>query len=134
MATSTARDVLNDALRDMGILSEYEDMTADQGATGLRVLNNMLFGFNAEGINYGHTILATLDGVLNVPDELVRSVGLMLVRNLGPRNGYMPPLDQMMQIEAAKRALQAYYFDPGLGVVDSALAPRSGPYGITRLD
>lgn len=130
---ATARDVLTGALRRMGILSQYEDMTADQGANGLSALNDLLAGFNAEGINYAHTDLTTLDGIINVPDELRRSVILMAVRELADPYGFQLTPQLLLQIDDARNSLQAYYELTPEAVSERLLwRRRYGSYDIDR--
>lgn len=48
-ATSTARDLIGDALRKIGVCAMDEPMTADMAAAGLRALNRMLKSWQNKG-------------------------------------------------------------------------------------
>lgn len=124
MATKTARDVIEQALQDLGILADEESMTASQGTQGLRKLNDLLHGFESEGIRYAHTNLASLDTVVNLPDGQLRNVGLMLQRDMAGTYGVPLSNNDSDAIHKAKMALQAFYYVPITGAPEMALRPR----------
>lgn len=47
-------EVIYDALSLLGVVAETEALTAEQGALGLRVMNDMLAEWEAVGVNIGH--------------------------------------------------------------------------------
>lgn len=120
MSTQTARQTIERAMKRLGLLSEEETMTAPQAVDGLAMLNDMLQGFPAQGIQYVHAPLG-LDTVLNVPDEQTRNVMLMLAEELADPYGKAVSDRLQMQIDAAKRALQAAYYVVPPAQVDDAL-------------
>jgi hypothetical protein len=124
MASKTARTVILEAFQDLDIVADEESMTAAQAATGLRKLNDLMSGFESEGIRYAHTDLASLDTVVNVPDGQLRNLGLMLQRDLAGQ--YSVPLspDDRDAIARAKTALQAFYFVPITAAPELAIRPR----------
>lgn len=124
MATKTARTVIEQALQDLGILADEEAMTSSQGTQGLRKLNDMLHGFESEGIRYAHTNLASLDTVVNVPDGQLRNVGLVLQRDIAGTYGVRLSDDDRDAIHKAKMALQAFYYVPIKSAPDLALRTR----------
>lgn len=126
MASKTARTVILEALQDLDIVAgdSEESMSASQGATGLRKLNDLLAGFESEGIHYAHTDLVDLDAIVNIPDGQYRNLGLMLQRDLSRQ--YAVPLspDDRNEIERAKNALQAFYSVPITAAPELAIRPR----------
>lgn len=133
MTTKTARDLIEQALQDLGILADDEAMSAAQGNQGFRKLNDLLHGFESEGIHYAHTDLATLDAVVNVPDGQLRNVGLMLQRDLAGTYGVPLPAEDNDQIHRAKMALQAFYYVPITAAPEMSLRPRQfGRYNFSR--
>jgi hypothetical protein len=135
MATRTARNVLEGAFHRMGFISEDEALTAEQVDRGLTILNDMMNGFEAEGIQYTHTDLG-LDDVVNVPDFLVRSVEWMLIDDIADEYGKALTDRQQMQVERARLNLQGYYFRIPRANSDDGILNRRGPYtsSISRLD
>jgi hypothetical protein len=126
MSTSTARQVITDAFHSMGFISEDEALTAEQASRGLRVMNQMMQGWPAEGIDYVHAGL-TLDTIVNVPDELVPSTTWMLCDELAMEYGKALSDRQQMQVDRAKNALQAYYFHAQPAQLDEGLRPSWPP-------
>jgi hypothetical protein len=135
MATRTARNVIEDAFHRMGFISEDEGLTAEQTARALTLLNDMMNGWEAEGIQYTHTDLG-LDDVVNVPDFLVRSAVWMLIDDIADEYGKVLTERQQMQVERARLNLQGYYFKIPRANSDDGILNRRGPYAanISRLD
>jgi len=112
MASKTARTMVLEAMQDLGIIADQETLSAAQGNYGLRKLNDMLAGYESEGIHYAHTDLSSLDSVVNVPDGQLRNVGLMLQGELARAYGVSITDDDRDAVNKAKMALQAYYNVP----------------------
>lgn len=132
MATKTARTVISEAMYDLGILADEESMSSSQGNQGLRKLNDLMHGFESEGIRYAHTNLASLDTVINVPDGQLRNVGLMLQRDLASTYAVQMSPDDQDAIYKAKTALQAYYYVPITSAPELSLRRRQ--YGRFNFD
>jgi hypothetical protein len=134
MATRTARQVITGAFRRMGFISEDEALTAEQATRALEILNDMMNGWEAEGIQYTHTDLATLDDVINVPDFLVRSTTWRLVPELAQEYGKVLTDSQKSDVTDALNALQAYFTPAPMAQTDEGIVNRRrATYGnITR--
>jgi hypothetical protein len=135
MATRTARNVIEDAFHRMAFITEDESITAEQADRAITILNDMMNGWEAEGIQYTHTDLG-LDSVVNVPDFLVRSTMWMLADDLASEYGKTLTARQQMDVDRARSALQAYYYRVPMAQTDAGINSRRGPYtnSITRLD
>lgn len=136
MATRTARNVLEGAFHRMGFISEDEGLTAEQTDRGLTLMNDMMNGFEAEGIQYTHTDLA-IDDVVNVPDFLVRSTEWMLADELADEYGKTLTAREQVQVDRARTNLQGYYFKIPQAQTDEGILNRRSPYAvnsIARLD
>ena len=133
MSTKTARDVITHAFWDLGVIADQEALSDTQGTTGLRRLNDLLAGFESEGIRYAHTDLASLDTVVNVPDGQLRNVGLMLQREFATGYGVALSDEDKDAIHKAKMALQAFYYVPITSAPELALRPRRfGRYSFSQ--
>jgi len=133
MASKTARDVISYAFWDLGVVADQETLNDTQGNSGLRKLNDLLAGFESEGIRYAHTDLASLDTVVNVPDGQLRNVGLMLQRELANQYGVPLSDDDRDAIHKAKMALQAFYYVPITSAPELSLRPRQfGRYNFSQ--
>jgi hypothetical protein len=133
MATRTARNVIEDAFHRMGFISEDEALTAEQTSRALTLLNDMMNGWEAEGIQYTHTDLG-LDDVVNVPD--FRSAVWMLIDDIADEYGKVLTDRQQIQVASARLNLQGYYFRIPRANSDDGILNRRGPYSvnISRLD
>ncbi len=123
MATRTARQVITDAFHRMAFLSEDEGLTAEQTSRALYVLNDMMNGWEAEGIQYTHTDLG-LDDTVNVPDALVRSATMMLIDELADEYGKVLTERQQSDVMDAKNNLQAYFTPVPLAQTDEGILNR----------
>ena len=132
MATRTARNVIEDAFHRMALISEDEGITAEQSDRALTILNDMMNGWEAEGIQYTHTDLA-LDDTVNVPDYLVRSTTWMLVDDLSDEYGKVLSERQQIQVGRARTNLQGYYFQIPQAQTDEGIVNRRGPYAINNI-
>lgn len=126
----TALDLITDAFHRIALISEDEAVTADQLNRGLSVLNDMMSGFSAEGIQYDHSVLASGD-TINVPDQLIRSVGWMLISDLADEYGKVLTPTQQLNVDRARGALQAFYFAVPVAQLDDGIRSRQrlGYYG-----
>ncbi len=109
MATSTAQEVIEDALGTINVLAAEEAVSANDMVKCLRLMNNMMFNFPARGIQYVHVTLAQTDTV-NVPDSQVRSVVFLLADELADTFGMPISPDLRSDIMRAEQQLQANYF------------------------
>ena len=57
----TNLEIINAALRLLGVIAETEDVSAEQGATGLAVMNDMLEDWSGRGIDVGQWPQTALD-------------------------------------------------------------------------
>jgi len=132
MASKSARTVITETMQDLGIVSDQEAMSAAQGNYGLRRLNDMLAGFESEGIHYAHTDLSSLDSIVNLPDGQLRNVGLMLLSELSRSYGVALSPEDKDAIYKARTALQAYYNIPITSAPELSLRTRRfGRYNFT---
>ena len=109
MASATAQQVIERALRRINVLAEAEAVSAAGMVDSLQIMNDMMFGFPPRGIQYVHADLAASDTV-NVPDAQVRNVMLLLCDDLADEFGMPISPDLRSDIMRAEQQLQAFYF------------------------
>lgn len=135
MASATANDVINRAGRRSKILAGEEAFAAAEGADALQLLNDMMHGFGPRGIHYAHVDL-TGPQTVNVPDEQIRNLVLLFVRELAL--DYGKPIDPDLKVEIirAEQEMQAAYYTVPPAPVDRALIRRTVgyPFNIERGD
>lgn len=127
MATRTALQVITDAFHKMGLVSEDESITAEQSSRALTTLNDMMQGWEAEGIQYQHADLS-LTTTVNVPDHLVWSTQWLLVDALAGEYGKELSASQQLQVIRARQNLQAYYYEVPAAQLDEGTL-RTSPVG-----
>ncbi len=121
--SATAQQVIERAARRINVLAAQEALNANEFDDCLQIMNDMMFGFTAKGIQYVHVTLAQTDTV-NVPDEQVRNVILMLCDDLADDFGMPISPDLREDIRQARQELQNCYMVINPGVPDKALRPR----------
>lgn len=97
----TADNVITRALRLINVLKPGEQPAAFDKTNGLAVLNDMLFAWEREGIDYTHVSLAIGDA-LTVDDSWIDGVRFNLAVRLAPEYGV--PIPELV----ATRALGAF--------------------------
>lgn len=121
---TTARDCIKAAMRRIRVLESGEEPTAEEGADALEMLNDMMFGFNGDGIEFVHTTLALADNI-NVPDEQVEHIKNMLAVKLCDEYKKVPTPTLMALAENGRRYMQAAYHLPQAVRVDGGAGPRT---------
>ena len=66
---STVADYLKDAFRLPGIIGENDPVSAEQGADGIRVFNDMIGALRGDGIELGIAPQSSTTATLLVPEE-----------------------------------------------------------------
>lgn len=120
---ATANDIITRAGKRAGVLPDEAEFTASEAVDALQALNDLMHGFGPMGIYYAHRTLEATDTV-NMPDEQLRNLVLMLVKELALDFGTTVGPELVAEIERARDQLQAAYFMQRPGLVDSALIPR----------
>lgn len=130
MASQTANQVLTRAFRRIKVLGGEETMTAAELADGLVTLNGAMHGFNAKGIHYVHSDLASADTV-NMPDEMIDSLIWMIADSLASEYAYeFTPREQGSIIDARNMLQAAYWVQPPADT-EPSLRPLPARFNIT---
>jgi hypothetical protein len=109
MASATAQQIIERAAGIINVLAASEALNANEMTDSLQIMNDMMFGFPARGIQYVHTQLAQGDTV-NVPDGYIRAVTLLLADDLADNFGMPISPDLRNDVMRAEQQLQAFYF------------------------
>lgn len=128
MATRTALQLITDAWHRCGLIAEDESLNANQTSRSLSVLNDMMNGLEAGGIQYQHTDLALGDTV-NVPDFLLRSVTWLFVKEIADEYGKGLSDSQRQEVEDARSNLEAAYYRVPQAQTDEGIRNRRTFFG-----
>jgi len=82
---ATAKEVITDALEDIGVVSAEEPLESDDGQVTKRGLNDMMTMWAAQGINLGFTIVSDLGDDITVADGALAGVKANLAIFIAPK-------------------------------------------------
>ena len=137
MAT-TAHQLITESLRLIGVIEAGEQASAEDAASGLSTLNQMLDGWEKERLpNFSHTTLA-LGGNIALGDAWLEGIRFNLAVRLAPEYGAAVP-DVVAQRAAAtfsafalRRADQADAADAAVGTAKNVIARAFRMIGLLR--
>jgi len=118
---TTALDVVNRVAKTSKILAAGEALAAEDAQDILDSLNEMLHSWELEGIALGHSDMELTDDVY-LPDSMLRAIRWNLSLEISGEYGIDITPIQMGFADAGKRAIQAYYGNPGTLEVPDDLA------------
>lgn len=121
---ATAQEVVRRSLVLIGAIEAGESASAGEMKDGVAALNEMLFGWAAEGVDLVHNTLAQGDTLL-VDDSFLEGIRFNLAVRIAPEYGAtVPPrVDERAQSTFAAFQAHTLEFDDDLQV-DRALHPR----------
>jgi hypothetical protein len=105
MAKNTI-DVIADALRDINVISEVDTPDANQGAYGVRKLNEMMALWRETDKDVGYFPQADSTGVCPIPDYAELAVTTSLSVVLAPKYGASVSAELVAVVSASVEALQ----------------------------
>ena len=122
----TPKQILKRALRYIGVLRASEEPSASEANDALEVFNDMLKGFQIDGVKINHVDAAWTD-TLPYPDELKDPFVYLSAARLAPEYGKQ--VDQLLydMADKGKRTLQNYFLDLKPMAVDNAIHPYYSP-------
>jgi hypothetical protein len=110
---ATASDVIKRALLLIDQIAHSETLSGDQAVTALNALNQMLHGWELEGIRLQHSDVALAD-TLPYPDDHIRAITYNLAVEMAPEYGYEPAATVVRTADQGKQALSRAYSRPPL--------------------
>jgi hypothetical protein len=102
---ATNLEIVRDALGLLGVLRETEQPSADQGEHALRVLNEMLEQWQAEGVRVGQWPQSDLNATSPLAANTLPCVKAWLAIALSPYYGVALPPTEMGRAERLYRLL-----------------------------
>jgi hypothetical protein len=127
---TTARELITQSLRTLGVLHSGETPSAEEANDGLTSLNQMLNAWIYDGIDMEFSTLTSLNDVIGYPDDQIGPIRYNLAVVMSPDYGV--PITPAMVALAQQGYLQmkrAYLSIPTLSV-DSALSPAYNPNSV----
>ncbi len=87
--------IINDALRDAGVISEVDSASAEQGSFCLRKLNQMMEVWREDGISIGYFAQGTTTDTIPIPDWAELGVTEALAIVIAPNYGASVSAEQI---------------------------------------
>lgn len=84
---STNADVIGDALREINVIGETDSVSAEQGAYGLRAMNDMIEAWTQNGINLGYFAQTSTTDTCPIPAWAKMGVVSALAIAMAPNYG-----------------------------------------------
>lgn len=107
---ATALDIVTRALRSLRVIQSGETPDSDDAADALTALNDMLFAWRIDGIDFNHVSLASSD-TLDVPDDHLLTIRLSLAERLAGEYGSSLSPEDIRAAELGRAALRAQYLN-----------------------
>lgn len=102
---ATNLEVIGDSLRELGVISETETPSAEQGTHGLRKLNDLLEAWTEDGIELGYFAQSLTADDCPVPNWALRAVKLCLAPEIATAYGAKVSPELGVKIDEAYSAL-----------------------------
>lgn len=116
---TTARDVIKRSLQRLEILAHDEEPDANMADNALTELNNMMFGWEARGVDVEHTSLEINDDI-ELEAKWHQGLGYLLAEHIGSEWGAsLKPMDQQEAMRWWGNLAAAYM------VIDEVTIPKS---------
>lgn len=112
----TNSEVITDALRELGVIDETESPSAEQGADGLRKLNQMMETWDVGGISLEYFAQTVLSDTCPIPAYAEMGVTCSLAIRLAPTYRAQVSAELAANAEAAMRVILREAVSPELPV------------------
>ena len=126
--TATARTVIKGALRLIRAIDVTEEPEADDTTTGLEVMNQMIHGWQDEGIYIEYEDVELTD-VMPFPKGDITHIRYLLASELAPEYGIELTPEVAVKAREAKATLQASYGIQPESRPDLSITNRQSRYG-----
>ena len=83
----TNLQIIEDALREINVISEVDSASDEQGSQALRRLNQMMASWKEQSLDIGYFRQTTTTDTCPIPDYAEEAVMLSLAASLAPRYG-----------------------------------------------
>ena len=102
---ATNLQIIRDSLGLLGVLRETETPSAEQGEHGLRIMNELLEQWQAEGVRIGQWPQQDINATSPLPSNALAAVKANLALALSPYYGVMLGATEMVRAERLYRVL-----------------------------
>lgn len=101
----TVLDLVTDVLRQIGVISEADSPSAEEGQDAVTKLNNLMASLAEDGIDLGYNPKSTTADTIAIPDGHIGSIKAMLGMALADGYGVQPPVIMAAMADAGYKRL-----------------------------
>ena len=127
--TETARDILLDALDDIGVHMDETTVGPSDERTAVKAINRIMASLAARGVNLGFTKLANISDPVTIPDGAMDALVSLLGFRLWPK--YRTPTVTTSIVANARAGIEQMYhigIEIGVTKLPETLPMGSGNY------
>ena len=106
---TTVRQLIFGALQDLRVIALGDEPTDDEGDYCLDQYNQMMHGFELDGLALAH-IDQVMGDTIDVPDHHIQALRLSLAERIADVFGASMTVEQRMRAEQGRMGLRAYHF------------------------
>jgi hypothetical protein len=121
---TTGNDLIKGALKEIGVLAAGEDPSSEEGQDALTILNEMIAGWEMEGIAIGASTW-TLATTIPLPANHIGAIRYNLAVRLAPSYGSQVSNLTVQMADDGYRNLQTAYGEPVDMSVDTVIQGRA---------
>lgn len=118
---STYRDVITQAMQELGVLHVGETPSGDEGVDGLTRLNQLMTGLIYDGIDLEFQSVTNIDSDVPYPDDHIGAFASMLALELTTLYGVTASQEMVAKGLRGKRYLQNRYLKIPPATIDPAI-------------
>lgn len=104
--STTVLQLCTTAARWINLISESDDLPAEQGQTALELLNNMMASMFIDGIELGWYAQDDLADMAPIEDGNIREVELCLAKDLASFYGLAANISEPLKVEMGEAAVK----------------------------
>ena len=106
-------EVVTDALEDLVVQADEAKIEQSEAKAAIRMLNDLMFSWDADGISLGFTAVSDLGDVLTVPDGALRGIKANLAIELSPKYEVDPTQAMLKKAKEGKQSCINLSFEIG---------------------
>jgi hypothetical protein len=120
--------VVTDALRNIGVLGVTDTPDAEQGADGVRKLNELMASLAADGVDLGYAQSSSTADTIVLPLEHVSTVKALLSLRMAPIYGAEIPLAVASSADAGYQRMLTQAINLSMQAIKPAMARGAAAY------
>lgn len=109
--STQAGEIVIDAMEEILVQADEAPIEPSEGQAAIRLLNDMMFSLDANGVNLGYTEISSLGDIVTVPPGAIRWMKLQLAVELAPKYNATITQEILMKLKSAYKAVLNLSFE-----------------------